>query len=98
MITFKNRIFVIIFVNNIINIRKMKLLKLTDKFENGKFKNKRIRTVINYGELKYLSHFLGRNKNHRLHKESITYIQSKYQLNASVNFLEVMETIKPQSN
>ncbi|CAG7580030.1 MAG: hypothetical protein SLAVMIC_00213 [uncultured marine phage] len=71
----------------------MKLLKLADKFEGGKFEGKAVSVVINKGESNYLKWVLARNKQIRLHGEVIKFVQSKSQLNFNQKFLETLELI-----
>lgn len=80
----------------------MKLLKLTDKFETGKYKGKTPSIIVNKGESKYLNYFLSRNKDYRLHKDLIKHAQSKTRLEMNktmvdtLNFLseDVDESVK----
>lgn len=71
----------------------IKLLKLTDKFESGKHKDKTVSVVINKGEGDYLNYFLSRNKEYRLSKDVINLAQSKTQLKMNGRFIEVLHSI-----
>lgn len=71
----------------------MKLLKLSDKFEAGKYKGKTPSIVVNKGESKYLNYFLSRNKEYRLHKDVIKHAQSKTQLDMNKTIVDVLEHI-----
>jgi len=71
----------------------IKLLKTTDKFENGKFQGREVQSVINIGETKYLNYFLSRNKEYRLHRDVLSLVQSKVKLNMNGLFVSVLRSI-----
>lgn len=76
----------------------MKLLKLTDKFENGKHKGKATSVVINKGESNYLNYFLSRNKDYRLHKDVLDLARSKTTLNFNSKLVEVLTQINSSTS
>lgn len=76
----------------------MKLLKLTDKFETGKYKGKTPSIVVNKGESKYLNYFLSRNKDYRLHKDVIKHAQRKTQLYMNKAMVDVLQHISDGIN
>lgn len=71
----------------------MKLLKLTDKFDSGKFNGKTVKFVIDSGQAKYLNYFLSRNKDYRLHKDAIKLAQTKTVLNLNALLVSTLTSI-----
>ena len=70
----------------------MKLLKLENKIPNGKFKGNTVSKILNKGNVDYLKWWLPRNKDYKLHTESIRKIQTMYKLNMGDKLLHLFKS------
>lgn len=72
----------------------MKIINLDYTFENGKFRSKSVRYVIELGQAKYLNYFLTKNKDYRLNGEAIKLAQNCVDLKFNKTMVDILVSIK----